>query len=108
MNPPAWLALALSIVLEVAGTTCMKLSDGFSKPLPSVLIFLFYGVSFYVFTLAIKNIELSTAYAVWAGSGTALVAIIGIVWFQDNVSLMKITCLMLIVIGVTGLNYASA
>ncbi len=106
MNQPAWLYLAVSIVLEVAGTTSMKLSDGFSRLLPSVLILVFYGLSFYAFTLALKKIDLSVAYAVWAGSGTALVAVIGIIWFNDSVTPLKLLCLGLVVAGVAGLNYA--
>jgi small multidrug resistance pump len=106
MNQPAWLYLAASIALEVAGTTSMKLSDGFSRLTPSVLIFVFYGLSFYAFTIALKKIDLSVAYAIWAGSGTALVALIGMVWFNDSVTPLKLACLGLVVVGVTGLNYA--
>ncbi len=106
MHFPAWLYLTASIVFEVAGTTSMKLSDGFSRLVPSVLIFVFYGISFYAFTLALKKMDLSVAYAVWAGSGTALVAIIGMIWFNDTVTALKLVCLGLVIIGVTGLNYA--
>jgi small multidrug resistance pump len=106
MNQPAWLYLAISIVLEVAGTTSMKLSEGFSRLLPSVLIFVFYGLSFYAFTIALKKIDLSLAYAVWAGSGTALIAVIGIFCFNDAVTPLKLLCLGLVIVGVTGLNYA--
>ena len=106
MHFPAWLYLTASIAFEVAGTTSMKLSDGFSRLVPSVLIFVFYGISFYAFTLALKKMDLSVAYAVWAGSGTALVAIIGMIWFNDTVTALKLVCLGLVIIGVTGLNYA--
>jgi small multidrug resistance pump len=106
MHFPAWLYLTASIIFEVAGTTSMKLSDGFSRLVPSVLIFVFYGISFYAFTLALKKMDLSVAYAVWAGSGTALVAIIGMIWFNDSVTALKLVCLGLVIIGVTGLNYA--
>ena len=105
MHFPAWLYLTASIVFEVAGTTSMKLSDGFSRLVPSVLIFVFYGISFYAFTLALKKMDLSVAYAVWAGSGTALVAIIGMIWFNDTVTTLKLVSLGLVIIGVTGLNY---
>mgnify|MGYP001557302622 CR=1 FL=1 len=84
----------------------MKLSEGFSRLLPSVLIFVFYGLSFYAFTIALKKIDLSLAYAVWAGSGTALIAVIGIFWFNDAVTPLKLLCLGLVIVGVTGLNYA--
>lgn len=108
MNPPAWVILAISIILEVAGTTALKVSDGFSRLTPSVLVLVFYGISFYAFAHAVKKIDLSTAYAVWAGSGTALVAIVGFIWFQDTITTLKIVCLCLIVAGVAGLNYAGA
>lgn len=106
MNPPAWIALTASIILEVAGTTSLKLSDGFSRLTPSILVCVFYGISFYAFAHAIKKIDLGTAYAVWAGSGTALVAIVGFIWFQDSITTLKILSLGLIVAGVAGLNYA--
>ena len=67
-----WVLLTAAIVLEVAGTTNMKLSEGFTRPLPSVLIFVFYGLSFTAFTFALKRLDLSMSYAIWAGAGTAL------------------------------------
>src|SRR3989338_1998353 len=70
----SWLLLA--IVLEVCGTTSMKLSEGFAKLLPSILIFVFYGLSFASLTIALKSIDVSIAYAVWSGVGTALIAAI--------------------------------
>ncbi|MCP4411382.1 MAG: multidrug efflux SMR transporter, partial [Gammaproteobacteria bacterium] len=99
-----WLYLAGAIVLEIAGTTSMKLSDGLTKLVPSILIFVFYGLSFLVFTMAIKKIDLSVAYAIWAGTGTALIALIGITHFKEPLTLIKIVSLGLIIIGVVGLN----
>ena len=78
-----WLFLAGAILLEVAGTTSMKLSEGYTKLLPSVLLFLCYAASFVALTFALKKIELSVAYTVWAGAGTALIAAIGIVYFRE-------------------------
>ncbi len=100
----SWLYLAGAIVLEIAGTTSMKLSDGLTKLVPSILIFVFYGLSFLVFTMAIKKIDLSVAYAIWAGAGTALIALIGITHFKEPLTLIKIVSLGLIIIGVVGLN----
>ncbi len=100
----SWLYLAVAIVLEIAGTTSMKLSDGLTKLVPSILIFVFYGFSFLVFTIAIKKIDLSVAYAIWAGAGTALLALIGITHFKEPLTLIKIVSLGLIIIGVVGLN----
>jgi len=99
-----WLYLAAAIFLEVAGTTSMKLSNGFERLVPSVLIFLFYGLSFTALTFALRRIDLSIAYAVWAGLGMALIAVIGIVYFREPLTLLKIGSLLLIVLGVVGLN----
>ena len=79
-----WLFLSGAILFEVAGTISMKLSEGFTRPIPSVLIFVFYIVSFVALTFALEKIEVSTAYTIWAGVGTALVAIIGFIYFGDS------------------------
>ena len=102
----SWLFLGLAIVLEVCGTTCMKLSQGFSKVIPSVLIFVFYGLSFTAFTFALKRIDLSFAYAIWAGLGVMLIGTIGILYFKEPLGALKIVSMVLIASGVVGL-YAS-
>ena len=99
-----WALLIAAIVLEVAGTTCMKFSDGFTKTLPSVLIFVFYGLSFTAFTFALKKLDLSLSYAIWAGAGTVLIAAIGVIGFKEPVSALKVGSVLLIVIGIVGLN----
>jgi len=99
-----WLYLTLAIALEVSGTTCMKLSEGFTKTVPSVLLFVFYTVSFCFLTLALKKIDVSIAYAVWSGVGTALIATIGVLWFKEPATALKLISLGLIIIGVVGLN----
>ncbi|MDD3580472.1 MAG: multidrug efflux SMR transporter [Desulfobacca sp.] len=99
-----WWFLMLAIVLEVSGTISMKLSQGFTKFWPAVSMFLLYGLSLASLTLALKKIELSIAYAVWSGLGTALIATAGIVWFREPISLVKIVSLGLVVIGIIGLN----
>ncbi len=99
-----WIYLVIAILLEVAGTTCMKLSDGFAKPLFGVLLFVFYFSSFAVLTLALKKIDVSLAYAIWAGAGTALIAAIGMFYFNEPVSLYKIFGVLLIIGGVITLN----
>lgn len=82
----------------------MKLSQGFSKLIPSILIFVFYGASFSVFTLALKKIDVSVAYAIWAGLGTALITVIGIFWFKEPVNTLKVISLIVVIIGVIGLH----
>ena len=103
-----WIFLMFSIVTEVAGTTSLKLSEGFSKPIYTVLIFIFYGISFYFFSLSLKRLELGTAYAIWAGLGTALIALIGVLYFRDGMDMIKAVSLAAIIAGVIGLNLSGA
>ena len=99
-----WLFLSGAILFEVAGTISMKLSEGFTRPIPSVLIFVFYIISFVALTFAIEKIEVSTAYTIWAGVGTALIAIIGLVYFGEPATAIKFISIILIIIGVIGLS----
>jgi small multidrug resistance pump len=100
----SWLLLTAAILLEVAGTTSMKFSAGFTKLLPSILIFIFYAASFAVLTLALRKIDISIAYAIWSGMGTVLITAIGILWFREPATAFKLACIGLIVLGVIGLN----
>ena len=99
-----WLYLVLAILLEVSGTTCMKLSEGFTRMVPSILLVVFYTLSFGMLTLALKKIDVSVAYAIWSGVGTALIATIGVLWFKEPATAMKLISLGLIIMGVVGLN----
>ena len=103
-----WFLLTLAIVLEVAGTTAMKLSEGFTHLVPSVLLFVFYAASFIALTFAIRRIDISVAYAVWSGLGMAIVAVIGFAFFKETVTITKIACICLIMAGVVGLNMSAS
>lgn len=103
-----WLYLIVAILFEIAGTTSMKLSDGFTRFTPSVLIFVFYAVSFISLTLCLRHMDVSVAYAVWSGLGTALIAGIGFFWFKEPLTGLKIVSLLLIIVGVVGLNLSGA
>jgi small multidrug resistance pump len=96
--------LIIAIIFEVAGTTCMKLSYGFTKAVPSILMIIFYLLSLGSLTFALKKIDVSVAYAIWAGIGTALIVAVGVLWFKEPVTALKIISLGLIIIGVIGLN----
>lgn len=102
-----WIYLVLAILLEVSGTISMKLSCGFSKLWPSFTMFICYGLSFASLTIVLKSLDLSIAYAVWSGLGTAIVALVGIVKFKEPVSTMKIISLAMIIAGVIGLRFSS-
>ncbi len=99
-----WIYMTLAILMEVCGTTSMKLSAGFTRLIPSVLIFIFYGLAFTMLTLALKKLDVSIAYAVWSGLGTAVIAIIGFVVFREPITLVKVISLTLIILGVIGLR----
>lgn len=100
----SWIYLLIAILTEVVGTTMMKVSQGLSRLLPSVLMFVTYGISFVFMALALKKIEVSTAYAIWSGLGTALIATIGIVAFRESFNIPKMAGLVLIIAGVVLLN----
>ncbi len=99
-----WFYLVVAILLEVTGTTFMKLSSGFTRLAPSCLMVAFYILSFSALTLAVKRIEISTAYAIWSGVGTALIAVIGIMIFKETLTPVKILSILLIIVGVVGLK----
>lgn len=103
-----WLYLALAIVLEVAGTTAMKLSDGFKKPLWAAAMFVAYVACFTFVTLALRRIDLSVAYTLWAGVGTAVVAVLGMTVFGEPVTALKVAGIALVVLGVVALNLSGA
>ena len=103
-----WYCLAGAIVLEIAGTMSMKLSQGFTRTLPSVLLFVFYGVSFALMTVAVKKIDVSVSYAIWSGVGTATIALIGVFWFREVLTWIQVASIVLIVAGVIGLRVGAA
>ena len=102
-----WILLIVAIVLEVAGTTNMKLSEGFSNLVPSVLVIFFYALSIIALTFAVNRLDVSVAYAVWSGMGTALVAMIGLWFFRESVTSVKVVALGLIIVGVVMLHLTS-
>jgi small multidrug resistance pump len=100
----SYLYLLGAILFEIAGTTSLKLSQGFSRLAPSIAMFVFYAISFTLFSFALKKIDVSTGYAIWSALGTALIATIGVLYFKEPLSLLKIASLALVVLGVIGLN----
>jgi small multidrug resistance pump len=103
----AWALLGLAILMEAAGTTSMRLAEGFTRLTPSVMIFVFYGISFALNTMIIRTLGLSVVYGVWSGVGTVLTALIGIYYFKEPATAIKMVSIGLIVIGVMGLHSAS-
>ncbi len=100
--------LAGAIVAEVLGTTAMKFSEGFSKLWPSVGTGVAYVVSFALLAQALRGMAVGTAYAIWSAVGTALIAGIGIVFFNEAATLTRMLGIALIIAGVVVLNLAGS
>ena len=109
MNPLflAYGALGGVIVCEVIATTLLQKSEQFSKPLPTAAMVVFYVVSFYLLSQALKGVPLGIAYAVWSGLGIVLVSLIGLVVFGQKLDLPAIVGLGLIIAGVVIVNLFS-
>jgi len=99
-----WLLLLIGVLAELLGSTCMKLSDGFTNLYPSIFTFVFWIIGLIVFIFALKKFDLSFAYAVWAGLGIFGISLIGIIFFKEPYNISKIIFLLIIVLGVIGLN----
>jgi small multidrug resistance pump len=90
--------MLLAILLEVAGTILIKYSQGFTKPVPSVMVCLCYAGTFPLLVLALQKIPMNIAYPIWAGMGTFLVVLAGTVFFQEPVNTIKMVSAFLIIL----------
>ena len=95
-------------LFEIGFTTFLKLSDGFTKLWPSLGFLVFAAISFLLLTVALRVIPLGTAYAVWTGIGALGTAVVGILFFEDPVSVLRIIFLMLLIGSIMGLKLVSA
>lgn len=99
-----YIYLALAIVLEVTGSSFLQLSKGFSKPLPTVLMAIAYIACFFFLSQALKSMPLGIAYAIWAGLGIVLTALISVLVFKQSLDLPAILGMLLIIAGVIVIN----
>lgn len=106
MSP--WLYLAAAIALEVVGTTLLKLSNGFERPLIGMLSIACYSACFWVFAPALKAIPVGVAYAIWAGVGIVAVAFIGAAFFGQRLGAAQVACIALVLVGAVGLRLTTA
>ncbi|MEL6586447.1 MAG: multidrug efflux SMR transporter [Pseudomonadota bacterium] len=95
-----WFYLILAIFAETVGTTALKASVGFTKLMPSVVVVLAYGVSFYFLALVLKSIPVGIAYAMWSGLGIVFITAIGWVLFQQRLDLPALIGIGLIIAGI--------
>lgn len=104
---PSHLALIIAILAEVAATSALKASDGFSNLVPSVVVVVGYGAAFYFLSLALKTIPMGVAYAIWSAVGIVLISLVGWIVFAQKLDFAALAGLGLIVAGVLVLNVFS-
>lgn len=98
--------LILAIIAEVFASSMLKRTEGFTRIGPSIGVVVGYGTAFYCLALTLKVITIGTAYAIWAGLGTALTAIVGVVLYKERFNRKKILGILCIILGVVVLNLA--
>jgi small multidrug resistance pump len=103
-----WILLFGAIAAEVTATSALKLSDGFSKLAPSLVLAIGYITSLALLALVLKKMDVGVAYAIWSGVGTAAIAVIGIVAMKEPLTAAKVVGVLLIIGGVTTLNLAGS
>jgi small multidrug resistance pump len=103
-----YLFLFLTIITESVAVIFMKLSNGFQNKVQAVVAIVAYILSFVFLTYALKHMPVSIANAVWAGASTVLVAVLGILIFKEQLSIIQVVFLSLIVIGLAGLNFSKS
>ena len=100
----AFVLLTFAIISEVFGSSLLKLTDGFKRILPTLGVVIGYGVAFYTLSLTLTELPLGMVYAIWAGMGTALTAMVGIIVYKEVFNIKKLTGILLIIAGVVLLN----
>lgn len=103
----AWLLVGSAIVAEIIAALGLRFSDGFTRPLPTVLALIAFGSAFYLVSLSLVNLPISTVYPVWAGGGTAGVALVGVLILKEQASVLKGLGVSLVVVGIVTLNISS-
>ena len=102
-----WVVLTVAGLFEIGWAIGLKYSEGFSKPLPSVLTVVAMAFSLWLLAVAMKTIPVGTAYAVWTGIGAVGVAILGMLLFGESREFLRVACLFLIIAGIIGLRLVS-
>jgi len=103
----SWVWLGVAIVAEVVATSALKTAEGFTRPLPSVLVIAGWGIALYCLSLALRTIPVGVAYAIWSGLGTALVVLIAWLVFSQRLDLPALVGIGLIVAGVIVITLGS-
>jgi quaternary ammonium compound-resistance protein SugE len=101
----AWVLLAIAGLLEIVWSVSMKASHGFTKHHFTAVTLIAAGLSFWLLGLALRQLPVGTAYAVWTGIGAVGAALLGIVFFGESLSIVRVGCIALIVCGILGLKF---
>lgn len=107
MSPLTWAALLGAIALEVAGTTMLQASQQFTRVWPTAGMAVCYGLAFYLLSIALRQMPVGIAYAIWSGLGVVLISVIGTVVFRQRLDLPAMLGLAMIVGGVVVINLFS-
>ena len=99
--------LSIAIISEVIATTALKLSDGFTKVIPSIVVTIGYGVAFYFLSLSLKTIPIGVAYAIWSGVGIVLTIAVGVFLWRESLDIARIIGSALIIGGILIINLFS-
>ncbi|MDR3598000.1 quaternary ammonium compound efflux SMR transporter SugE [Clostridium sp.] len=102
-----WLMLIVAGLFEMGWAIGLKYSQGFTKPIPSILTIVGMIASFYFLSLALKSLPLGTAYAIWTGIGTVGTVTLGIILFKEPIDIIRLICIGFIVVGIVGLKVVS-
>ncbi|TVM18938.1 QacE family quaternary ammonium compound efflux SMR transporter [Oceanidesulfovibrio indonesiensis] len=102
----AWVALIFAGILEAGWALGLKASNGFTRPVPSVLTILAMIASFYLLSQAMKVLPVGTAYAIWVGIGATGTVILGIFFFGDSAAPLRLVSIFFVIIGLAGLKLA--
>ena len=102
-----WIYLVVAGLFETFWAITLKMSHGFSRPLPTALTFIGMAVSFYLLAKALKGIPLGMGYAIWTGIGIIGTFVISVAFFHDSISIGQGICVFLILAGIVGLRLLS-
>jgi len=102
-----YLYLTIAVLSEVIATSALATSHGFTRPVPSLVTVVGYGVAFYLMSLLLKTIPVGIVYAIWSGLGIVLIAAVGAVWFRQPLDLAAVVGLGLILAGIVVVNLFS-
>jgi small multidrug resistance pump len=102
----SWFWVGLAIIFEITAALSLRYSNGFTKPVPTALALIAFGAAFFLISLALKELPVSIVYPIWAGSGTAGVALLGIIALKEQTNLLKLVGIAFVIIGIVALNIA--